>query len=154
MVGDADIGRSTVAIGMASLLEAALIRGAGYAEAVIEAGTVADDVVFLPEKDWLSIRARFAIRPPTIRKQFANFMRAMRAWHSAGFPVVSRATFGVRFSACKACEYWHAEDLLKFGRCRHEKCGCSCLKLWLSTEACPLGHFYPFQFKILPISHD
>jgi hypothetical protein len=73
---------------------------------------------------------------PSIMTQAKNFKNAMVDWAKGGFGTVSQNTFKGRIDICKQCEFWQSfGDTV--GRCR--KCGCSSVKMALSTSRCPLN---------------
>ena len=66
-----------------------------------------------------------------------NFVASAGEWSKAGFPVVDEAEHEKRVSACAGCPEWEGEARLGLGKCK--ACGCTGLKRWLETEACPKG---------------
>jgi hypothetical protein len=44
-----------------------------------------------------------------------------------------------RLAICQACEWWRTEAYGGTGGCGHEQCGCSRMKMLLTTERCPMG---------------
>jgi hypothetical protein len=62
-------------------------------------------------------------------------------WVGAGMPLVARATYRQRLTACQACAYWKPAARLGLGKCRAPGCGCTGLKLRLATERCPVGRW-------------
>lgn len=67
----------------------------------------------------------------------SNFAEAITSWAQAGFPVVSESTFKERAYTCLQCPFWDNTVRVRLGKCNHPKCGCTILKAWLATEACP-----------------
>lgn len=57
-------------------------------------------------------------------------------WVAAGFPIVSGEDLELRKGVCATCEFWSANAFGGLGKCG--KCGCSGVKLRLSTSGCPL----------------
>lgn len=68
-----------------------------------------------------------------------TLLTAVRRWQAAGFPLAPGRVRRVRGAICAACPYWAGSGNLGFGECRAPGCGCTRAKIWLATEACPLG---------------
>lgn len=102
-----------------------------YRDGRIEDMTVARSAVMAPPPP----------RPPepTLIEMGANFAVALAGWIAAGAPVVTEAQYQARLAVCRGCEFWSESARLGMGKCRHKKCGCTRLKLWLSTQGCPLN---------------
>jgi hypothetical protein len=75
--------------------------------------------------------------PPSPAEMARQFTRAAFQWTRNGFPIVSAEQYAERLSTCQACDRWNGEAVFGLGRCG--KCGCTGLKLYASTENCPLG---------------
>ncbi len=71
----------------------------------------------------------------------AHLAEALGRWAFAGFPVATSKVVDARKAACQKCEFWDGSARLGLGKCNHEKCGCTKLKWWLSTEKCPDGRW-------------
>jgi hypothetical protein len=111
-------------------------RPAGYAQAVIRAGAVVGDDVWLTPEQHAALRERFNPSPthwPTLAQLAVNFAAATAHWASKGFPVCPRETYETRAAKCALCPHW--KSTLGIGRC--QLCGCAKFKLWLATEKCP-----------------
>lgn len=79
------------------------------------------------------------LEEPSLLELARNFTAALTKWVKAGAPVVSEEVYRERYAICEACEYWKPEARLGLGKCGARGCGCTKLKLWLSTEHCPIG---------------
>lgn len=77
--------------------------------------------------------------PPTVGEMARNFAGAIARWTQAGFPTVSREEYQMRAATCDRCEFWNPQARAGLGKCSAPGCGCSRMKVWLSTERCPLG---------------
>lgn len=44
-----------------------------------------------------------------------------------------------RLAICQDCEWWRTEAYGGTGGCGHAQCGCSRMKMLLTTERCPVG---------------
>lgn len=75
--------------------------------------------------------------PPDIVDQAVSFVSTFAVWAREGLPVVTRDKYLERRTICMGCDYWAGDRGLGFGRCG--KCGCSALKLFLGSVACPIG---------------
>lgn len=78
---------------------------------------------------------------PKLLARAANFVTDMAHWAKQGFPLAGEEDLQKRLDICQACEYWSGlkgGSLLSAG-CR--KCGCTGLKLALSTTSCPDGRW-------------
>lgn len=55
--------------------------------------------------------------------------------------LVNKEAFDLRLATCRRCplHHWDEDARLGLGKCKHEKCGCTKLKLWLASERCPAG---------------
>ena len=67
----------------------------------------------------------------------ASLATAMFNWAKGGFATVSKEGLDSRMETCRACPNWIEGRELINSKCA--KCGCSGLKLFLSTEKCPIG---------------
>lgn len=75
---------------------------------------------------------------PTPLEMAGRFARAMLDWARAGFKTLPRERYDVRRLICEGCQQWRGDGaMLGTGRCG--ACGCAGLKLFLSTERCPVG---------------
>lgn len=79
------------------------------------------------------------LEEPSPLEMAQNFVNALSNWVKAGAPVVSEEVYRERMAICEACEYWKPEARFGLGKCTAPGCGCTKLKLWLSTEHCPLN---------------
>jgi hypothetical protein len=111
-------------------------RPEGYVSDVLGRGRVADGWVEWDEATWYELAARYGSAEddlPGLGRMVAGFSWALARWAAAGFAVVEEAEYRRRRAACEACPEWCTGPV---PRCR--LCGCYALKLWLSTEKCPL----------------
>jgi hypothetical protein len=108
-------------------------RPVGYYDDVISHGRVNGDDLELDDMVYWDLVRKYQPGTPSLKDMANNFARSMADWVRAGFPVVDGATYAHRANACQSCEYRIESDFA--WRCR--KCGCSSMKLWLSTAACP-----------------
>ncbi len=69
-------------------------------------------------------------------KMLTNFSKEMKKWVKEGAEVVTEDQLAERARLCTACEFWDQEAFGGFGKCK--KCGCSGMKLYLSTSKCPI----------------
>ena len=81
---------------------------------------------------------------PGFLEMAKSFTSSMVRWLSQGMPVVPYETFQARYRQCAGdpdgtprCPEFHSFKLFGLARCG--RCGCSSVKLHLSTEKCPLG---------------
>jgi hypothetical protein len=74
---------------------------------------------------------------PTMAQQARQFAYSMGQWVKSGMKVVPKETFDERLALCETCHYWRGASAYGFGRCN--KCGCSGVKLYLTTSRCPLN---------------
>lgn len=112
-------------------------RPDGYVDEVMSmASRVDGDEVEIPDKAYAALLDKYR-GGPTIPELVENFAGAMMRWAGAGFPTVSRETFDDRLVACTSCEHWTGSKCIK--------CGCYRLKMWLSTEHCPIGNWPEIQ---------
>jgi hypothetical protein len=77
------------------------------------------------------------LQPDDIKSVAGNFISSMKAWQSAGRPVVTKKIWNERLNICRNCEYWQEIAHTKIARCK--RCGCSSAKLLLGTSKCPLN---------------
>lgn len=77
--------------------------------------------------------------PPSYAQRAKTFARAMTDWMAGGLKSVTHEQYEQRLEICKICPYWRGQGALGFGSCG--KCGCSGLKLYLPTQACPDGRW-------------
>lgn len=73
--------------------------------------------------------------PPSLAARIAQFGHSMKQWMADGVPVVSQEEFDRRLVSCHTCQYWGGSSAFGYAACG--KCGCSGLKLFLSTSRCP-----------------
>lgn len=73
--------------------------------------------------------------PPTLLQRAKTFSQAAVDWVANGMPVVTHEQYEKRLSICQDCHYWLGQSAVGLGSCR--KCGCSGLKLYMSTSVCP-----------------
>ena len=66
---------------------------------------------------------------------------ALKEWQQKGFKIADKASRRTRFEQCKSCGYWHAEGNFYLGECHAAGCGCTRMKIWLATSACPKGNW-------------
>jgi hypothetical protein len=67
--------------------------------------------------------------------KMTRFGKALLNWAKQGFPVCTEEQLAERRAVCESCiHFGGAKEILKVG-CK--KCGCSGLKLALSSERCP-----------------
>ena len=83
---------------------------------------------------------------PSKMEMATHFAGAMFRWLKSGFKITSWETFDARMTQCRGdaaagiprCPYFHTSSGgWNFVHC--EKCGCSKLKLFVSSERCPIG---------------
>ena len=77
------------------------------------------------------------LQPDDVKSVAGNFISSMKAWQSAGRPVVTKKIWNERLDICRKCEYWQEIAQTKIARCK--RCGCSSAKLLLGTSKCPLN---------------
>lgn len=68
-----------------------------------------------------------------------SLLVAMRRWTHAGCPLAPGRVRKIRSAICSACHHWSGLGNIGLGECRAPGCGCTRAKVWLATEACPLG---------------
>ena len=68
-----------------------------------------------------------------------NLRVALRRWRGSGFAMTPGRERRIRSAICAVCPHWHGLGNLGLGECRAPGCGCTRAKIWLATEACPLG---------------
>lgn len=78
---------------------------------------------------------------PTVLQMAANVAKAASDWVSGGMEMANDETQTKRKNICAGCELWDANARLGLGKCTHEKCGCTKMKVWLATSVCPLGRW-------------
>ena len=77
------------------------------------------------------------MKPPPLDVMVAAFGREMKHWALRGFKVVDAETYKRRAEICADCPHWKPDAAMGSGRCL--KCGCSGVKLYLETSACPIS---------------
>lgn len=78
---------------------------------------------------------------PSLLEKAANFATDMARWAKEGFPTVSEEVLQTRLDVCRACPWFKG---LAGGSLMHTmcgKCGCTNLKLSISTSHCPIGRW-------------
>jgi len=75
--------------------------------------------------------------PPSAIDMARQFTRSALNWVRSGLPCVTNEQFQERLDTCKACDKWNGEAVFGLGRCG--KCGCTGVKLFMTTEKCPLN---------------
>ena len=88
----------------------------------------------------------------TLGEMASNFASSIKEWVKHGAPVVSEDQYKERAEACLACEFWDPEAFAGKGKCL--KCGCSGVKLYLSTSKCPVGKWEAVQPPLSDQTHD
>lgn len=79
--------------------------------------------------------------PPTFVELAVRFARAMFSWAASGFSCVTADQFATRQQICAgsettpACSAWRGSAGFGYGKCG--SCGCTGLKLFMTTEKCP-----------------
>lgn len=63
--------------------------------------------------------------------------KSLVKWGAEGFPTADKKLLEHRQRICEKCEHWNPIAFAGLGKCR--MCGCTSLKLKLSTEKCPKG---------------
>lgn len=96
-----------------------------------------DSNIILQKKQTLVTNNIPNISPPPISTQIKSLTKETINWVKNGMPVVSDKTYKNRLNICMHCEFWEKHENGPFdGRCL--KCGCTSLKLKLSTTSCPI----------------
>lgn len=119
------------------------LRPDGFAGYVLSRGRREGDEVVLDDASHRELRELFYPAPkqfaapsePSFIELSGNFAAAMAGWINAGFKIVDRDEYERRAQTCRSCDYWDAFARMGAGRCA--RCGCSGLKLWLASSACP-----------------
>ena len=76
-----------------------------------------------------------------LSEMVAGFVKTTAEWLACGAPVVSPEQYKERAQLCLDCEFFDPEAFAGKGRCT--KCGCSGVKLYLATAACPIDKWKP-----------
>lgn len=145
-----------VRICYSDLVAAAERRPPGYLERVMAAGTINGEHLVMPLEKYLALQADFPasgpgqdrldrrrrqtdhpqpIDPPTWSKMLASFTTESIRWAASGFKLAPRDTLQERHRICLECRHWDPDRWAGTGGCRI--CGCSRLKPFLATTACP-----------------
>ena len=74
--------------------------------------------------------------PPSTVDLARQFARSVLKWTCSGFQCVTSEQYQERLNTCLGCDRWNGEAMFGLGRCG--KCGCSGVKLYMTTEKCPL----------------
>ena len=78
-----------------------------------------------------------ALQTKPKRNTVTNLLKAIGESAKTGFKQVSKTEFDKRKALCSQCKYWSAKAFVGLGKCN--VCGCSGIKLKLSTSSCPIG---------------
>jgi hypothetical protein len=131
-----------ISISLDSFEKTCLQRPSGYRDHVLSLGKIVDNRLWLKEEDHTYLANYYRnnlISEPRIQDSAKNLTTAISKWMKAGFPVANEKTISERKESCLNCQFWKKEARIGLGKCIHEKCGCTKLKWWLSTESCPIG---------------
>jgi hypothetical protein len=133
-------------IPLARIEAAALVRGPGYRENCLAAGTVQGDSLVMTEENYQQLVALYKdnapVPQPSAAELLANFTVATARWVAQGMQIISRTAFTRRLETCRACRLpdntpcWDETAHFGLGRC--SRCRCSNLKLWSPAEKCPV----------------
>ena len=82
--------------------------------------------------------ARERLPEPSALEMAGHAGVALAKWSAAGWPIAPAPVRAVRHAICRGCEFWDPAGWVGFGKCRHQKCGCSRMKHALATERCPI----------------
>ena len=83
------------------------------------------------------LKIREKIPPPPMIEQAKNVVLSGLKFAKNNFSIADDSIFLKRKEICDSCEFWDNNAFSGTGRCL--KCGCSSLKLKLSSEKCPIG---------------
>lgn len=130
------------------LRERAKTKPEGYLEDMLSNGVVENNMLKMKLENVYMLFEKYggeAIRPKlkeaTTKEALYNFVSAMQESAKTGFKRVSSEKHKERLDICSQCRFWKQTAYLGMGKCR--KCGCSGLKLWLSTSRCPIQKWGP-----------
>lgn len=74
-------------------------------------------------------------KPPTMLEKMSAVSRALYKFAVGGFKVVSEELWLKRKSICEQCGFYNGESGVLGVACK--ACGCSRVKNWLTSSACP-----------------
>lgn len=135
---------NTVSFSLDYLRERAKKKPEGYMEDMLAHGTVQDDKLIMKIEDVNMLFEKYngqVIRSfdqePGTGEVLSNFFSSVRESVKTGFRRVSAEKHQERLDICAQCRFWRPSAFMGMGKCK--KCGCSGVKLWLSTSRCPIN---------------
>lgn len=81
-------------------------------------------------------------QPTSAAQKLRNLKTAMKRWQASGFEMAPGRERKIRSAICSVCPHWNGLGNFGLGECKAPGCGCTRAKVWLATEACPLGKWH------------
>lgn len=76
---------------------------------------------------------------PTLVDELKSLREALARLRASGKKITPREARTHRAKTCAGCPLWSSRARFGLGKCRHSKCGCTRLKVWIASESCPAG---------------
>lgn len=105
-----------------------------WREAALRIGHIDGDCIAFESDQLDELNRRY---PQRLADKAVSLLDALQTWREQGYPVADSDTVVIRLTTCKSCSHWIPDSFFQTGSCG--LCGCSRMKLFLSTSTCDAG---------------